>query len=65
MLLAAVPAKAQNVLTLEQCRQMALESNNDIKISEERMQEAEDLKKMALCNLFPTFSANGACSGSG
>lgn len=65
MLLAAVPAKAQNVLTLEQCRQMALESNNDINISEERMQEAEDLKKMALCNLFPTFSANGACSGSG
>lgn len=60
MLLAIVPAKAQSVLTLEQCRQMALESNNDIKISEERKQEVEDLKKMALCNFFPTFSANGA-----
>lgn len=51
--------RAQEVLTLEQCRRMAVESNNDIKISAEKVKETKALKNVALAQFFPTLSANG------
>lgn len=59
-LLLLLPAGAQNnVLTLEQCRKLALESNNNVKISDEKVKEAEALKNMAFTEFFPKLTANG------
>lgn len=49
----------QQVLTLQDCRQKALETNKSIAISKERVAAAQDLEKMALCEFFPKVSANG------
>ena len=54
-----LPLSAQNVLTLEQCRKLALESNNNVKIAEEKVKEADAMKNMAFTNFFPKVSANG------
>ncbi|MBR1793191.1 MAG: TolC family protein [Bacteroidales bacterium] len=54
----ALPVSAQQVLTLDQCHQLALQSNNSIKILKEKAAESEDLRKLALSEFFPRFSAN-------
>lgn len=47
-------------LTLEDCHRLALEYNKQLKIAEEKVAETDALKKMALSEMFPKFSANGA-----
>ena len=52
-------AMAQQVLTLDDCHRLALESNSQIKILDEKRQSAEDMRKLALTEFFPRVSANG------
>ncbi|MBP5515777.1 MAG: TolC family protein [Bacteroidales bacterium] len=59
LLTMAVSAEAQTALSLEDCHRLALQSNGNLKISEEKKAETEALKKMALSEFFPKFSANG------
>lgn len=53
-------AAAQQVLTLEECHQMALEANYSMKRAEEKKIETEALEKVALWQMLPKVSANGA-----
>ena len=55
----AFPVMAQQVLTLQECRDMALENNKNLKISQEKVNMANYDKKIAKANYFPTFSAQG------
>lgn len=50
---------AQQVLTLENCRQMALENNKRTLIAEKTAEKADLDKKAAAANFFPKFSASG------
>ncbi len=50
---------AQQVLTLEKCHELALASNNRLKIAQERVDETEALKGAALAQFFPKVSVNG------
>lgn len=56
----AVPVGAQQMLSLQNCRDMALENNNNLKISQEKVNMATYDKKIAMANYFPKFSAQGA-----
>ncbi len=47
-------------LTLEDCHRLALEYNKQLKITEEKVAETDALKMMALSEMFPKFTANGA-----
>lgn len=47
------------VLSIEDFRELALNNNKSIKISEERIQAATQLKKAAFTQFLPNFSANG------
>jgi len=51
---------AQKVLQLEDCRQMALTHNKSLKIAQESVKAADELKKAAFTQFLPNFSANGA-----
>lgn len=51
---------AQQKLTLEVCHHLALESNKSIKIAQEKVAAAEDLKHMAFWEMMPRISANGS-----
>ena len=57
--LLTVSAQAK-YLTLDACRDMALESNKQSLIEKENLLAAQDLRRAALSNFFPTASANGA-----
>lgn len=59
-LLTLVPARAQQVLTLEQCREMAVEANRDLDQAATRLEMAGYDRKIALANYFPNISATGA-----
>ncbi len=50
---------SQQVLTLRDCRDMALENNKNLKISQEQVNMAKYDKKIARANYFPAFSAQG------
>lgn len=50
----------QKVLYLEECRQMALEHNKTLQISQENVKAANQLKQAAFTQFLPNFSANGA-----
>ena len=52
--------EAQEVLTLEECRQLAVEHNKELKISEEKIRIAGNEKKAAMTKYFPQISAEGA-----
>lgn len=59
--LAGLPsAYGQERLTLEECRSMALQNSNSLKVADEKYAASEDLRKMALSQFFPKLSANGA-----
>ena len=58
-LLVAISTQAQQRLSLDDCHRLALESNKSIKISQERVAAAEDLKHMAFWEMMPRVSANG------
>lgn len=56
---AAGIAKGQDVLSLEQCRQRALEHNKKIKIAKEKSLAVRSLRKSAKTQFYPNFSFNG------
>lgn len=51
-------AKAQ-VLTLDSCVQMALRNNREIKASQIRIQEQQNMEKAYKANFYPNITANG------
>ena len=57
MAIATAQASAQTVLTLEECRQMALENNSQSKIAQEKVAAAEYDSKTAFANYLPKVSA--------
>lgn len=61
-ILAVTPviANGQRTLTLDECRQMAVENNKDLKQAETKMVMSGYDKKIALANYFPNISAQGA-----
>ena len=58
--MAALSVSAQQILSLQNCRDMALANNNNIKIQEEKVKMADYDKKIAFSNYLPKFSAQGA-----
>lgn len=59
MATACAKANAQTVLTLEQCRAMALENNESMKNAANNVESAVQTRKEARTNYFPTVSATG------
>lgn len=57
--LTAFPVSAQNVLTLEQCRELALENNKQMAIAAENLEKAGYDVKAYQANFLPKFSATG------
>lgn len=57
VLFTTVPLRAQTVLTLEECRTMALENNGQSKIAREKVNAAEYDSKAAFANYLPKVSA--------
>jgi|WetSurMetagenome_2_1015567.scaffolds.fasta_scaffold01423_15 outer membrane protein len=57
-----IPAvlSAQEKLSLEQCRNLALEHNQKMKIAKEQVNAADAVKKSAFTQYLPDFSINGA-----
>lgn len=52
-------SQAQKVLGLEECRQMALQYDNELKMSKEKVEAAKNLKKAAFTQYLPNVSATG------
>ena len=52
--------EAQQVLTLDDCRQMAVESNKDLRQARTKVEMAGYDRKIARANYFPEISATGA-----
>lgn len=50
---------AQRIMTLQECRELALENNNDLKIAGEKITMADYEKKTAFTNYLPKLSATG------
>lgn len=51
---------AQDILTLNDCREMALKNNKSIKISEEKLISAQERRKVAFSQFLPNFQATGS-----
>ena len=51
---------AQRMLTLEECRNLAIQNNKELQISGEKIKMADNDKKAAFTKYFPQLSANGA-----
>jgi len=56
----AFPVFAQRALTLEESKQLALQNNAKIKNSALEIESAQQTKKAAFTNFFPSISASGA-----
>lgn len=56
---AALSLQAQQTLSLEECRNLALEHNKNLKIAEENVRAAQELAKAAFTQFLPNFSAFG------
>ena len=54
-----LPMKAQQLYTLEECRQMALEQNAKMKVAANKTQMAKQEKREATTNFFPTITLTG------
>lgn len=52
-------ANAQQVLTLEECKQMAIENNNELKTAQQKIKVAGYDRNIALANYFPKITATG------
>lgn len=50
---------AQRMLTLEECRNLAIQNNKELQISGEKIKMADNEKKAAFTKYFPQLSANG------
>lgn len=51
---------AQRMLTLEECRDLAVRNNKELQISGQKVKMADSEKKAAFTKYFPQISANGA-----
>ena len=51
---------AQRMLTLEECRNLAIQNNKELQISGEKIKMADNEKKAAFTKYFPQLSADGA-----
>ena len=51
---------AQRMLTLDECRNLAIQNNKELQISGEKIKMADNEKKAAFTKYFPQLSANGA-----
>ncbi|WP_439809828.1 TolC family protein [Parabacteroides distasonis] len=51
---------AQRMLTLEECRNLAIQNNKELQISGEKIKMADNEKKAAFTKYIPQLSANGA-----
>lgn len=60
LLMANHGASAQQVLTLENCRQMAVEGNKELDQARQKVKMAEYDRKIAAANYFPEIKATGA-----
>ena len=56
----AFHAAGQRALTLEECRQLAIQNNKELRISAEKIRMADNEKKVAFTQYFPKLSASGA-----
>ncbi|MEA4917750.1 TolC family protein [Proteiniphilum sp.] len=57
----AIPSlQAQQLVDLQECRQLALENNKTLKIAEENVNAAKSLSKAAFAEFFPNISAYGS-----
>lgn len=55
----AFSLKAQQTLSLDDCRNLALQHNKSLKIAEENVKAAKELSKAAFTQFLPNFSAFG------
>lgn len=53
-------AYSQQILTLEECRDMAVLNNKELQITATKIKGAEYQRKEAFTNYFPQISATGA-----
>ena len=60
LLSTGISAWAQEALTLEACRDLAVRNNKELQISAEKTRMANEEKKAARTKYFPQISANGA-----
>jgi outer membrane protein TolC len=60
MLALPLVLSAQENLSLEQCRKLALDHNQKIKMAKEQVKAADEVKKSAFTRYLPDFSVNGA-----
>ena len=54
----ALSARAQQNLTLSQCREMALQNNSEIKAAQSQTQSVENTRKSYRANYFPSIDLN-------
>lgn len=60
LLLFGKMVSAQQTLSLQECRNLAVKNNKELRIAEEKIRMADYEKKAALTKYFPQISANGA-----
>lgn len=60
MCLTSFVLSAQQVMTLEECRELAVKNNKELQISSQKIKMSEEEKKAALTKYFPQLSASGA-----
>lgn len=60
LLLFGKMVSAQQTLSLQECRDLAVKNNKELRIAEEKIRMADYEKKVALTKYFPQISANGA-----
>ena len=60
LLLFGKMVSAQQTLSLQGCRDLAVKNNKELRIAEEKIRMADYEKKAALTKYFPQISANGA-----
>lgn len=59
ILLLATTASAQQPLTIDRCRERALQNNRALKQAEMKREQTDAMEKVALMQMFPKVSANG------
>ena len=59
-LLIATSVSSQKTLTLEDCRNLAIQNNKELQIAKEKVNAAQFEKKAAFTKYFPQLSASGA-----
>ena len=59
LLISSGYASSQHTLTLEECRNLAIQNNKELQVSGEKIRMADNEKKAALTKYFPQLSATG------